>query len=71
MPPPSLPQVISELLSCHAEHPLRKFLGACNGLKRALDECLQREYVVRRQRNYELAQRRKSAYKTLLEREED
>lgn len=32
-------QVIDALLSCHHQHPLAKFWGACNEEKWALDKC--------------------------------
>lgn len=34
-----LMQVIDALLSCHRQHPLAKFWGACNEEKWALDKC--------------------------------
>lgn len=35
--------VIELLQQCHVDHPIRKFLGYCNPLKQALDDCLQRD----------------------------
>lgn len=60
-------KVIILLTQCHKDHPLRKFLGVCNELKRALNVCLHQEYVERRQRNYDLAQKKKKAFKKLYE----
>jgi len=42
------PQEILALKSCHAEHPVAKFWGVCNGAKLALDECFRAEKVVKR-----------------------
>ena len=52
-------KIIQELNRCHEEHPFRKFVGACNDLKRALNACLQKEYVEKRRKNYELAQKKR------------
>lgn len=60
-------RVIELLNKCHKDHPFRKFFGACNQFKRALNDCLQKEYVERRQKNYDLAQKKKKAFKKLYE----
>ena len=60
-------KVIRELQKCHAEHPYRKFLGACNDLKRALNACLQKEYQERQTTNLEEARRKREAYKRMNE----
>lgn len=60
-------KIIEQLNKCHEDHPLRKFLGACNPLKRALNDCLQREYHEKQRRNYELAQERKRAFRKVYE----
>jgi COX assembly protein 2 len=57
--------IILELERCHKEHALRKFFGACNPLKRALNECLKREVADRRKENYAIAQERKKKYQEL------
>ena len=44
-------KVIEALQKCHADHPYKKFLGACNDLKRALDSCLYREYKQTQKKN--------------------
>ena len=59
-------RIIDELNKCHRDHALRKFLGACNPLKRALNECLKRERSERRKENYEAAQKRKKEYQELM-----
>ena len=58
-------KIIEQLTNCHRDHPLRKFLGVCNPLKRALNRCLQKEYEERQRKNFELAQERRAAYKLL------
>ena len=57
--------VIEELLKCHKDNPLRKYLGVCNQLKRDLNKCLQEEYLERRQRNWEESQRLKEAARNI------
>ena len=57
--------VIQALVRCHADHPWRKFFGACNDLKRELNRCLQRDYIARRQSNFEESQRRKEVARQL------
>ena len=59
-------EVIRQLEICHKEHPLRKFFGVCNPLKRALNECLKREVADRRKENSKVAQERKRKYQELL-----
>lgn len=61
--------IIRELERCHKDHPLRKFFGACNPLKRALNECLKREVADRRKENYAVALERKKKYQELLKRD--
>ncbi|KJE91810.1 hypothetical protein CAOG_02893 [Capsaspora owczarzaki ATCC 30864] len=50
--------VIQQLHQCHSTHSVAKFWGACNDLKNALDDCLGREFEVRRLRNLEEARER-------------
>lgn len=64
-------EIIEQLHSCHANHPYKKFFGACNDLKRALNRCLQKEYEVRRKQSYQASVERKRRYKELLQEEED
>lgn len=54
--------VIEKLSSCHSQHPYKKFLGACNDLKRALNKCLQQEYETKRRKNYQESVERKKRY---------
>lgn len=35
--------VIDELHECHADHPVKKFIGACNDAAKRLDACLYEE----------------------------
>ena len=60
-------KIIKQLHKCHEEHSVRKFFGACNDLKRSLDRCLTKEYFERRQKNYDLAQKKKKVFKKLYE----
>lgn len=48
---PGCASAIGALSSCHSAHPLRKFVGVCNGAKAVLDKCLADEYLVRRELN--------------------
>lgn len=50
---PGCEDAIRALSSCHASNPFKKFLGACNDAKAALDRCLADEYLVRRELNAE------------------
>ena len=36
---PMCAEAIEALAECHAAHPYRKFVGACNAQKKALGEC--------------------------------
>jgi len=55
------------LEDCHTSHPLRKFLGACNGAKALLDRCLSHEYLVKRELNAEKAKAAKRSVRQDLE----
>ena len=59
-------EVISQLQQCHADYPYKKFLGACNDLKRALNRCLQKEYEVKQKHNYQTSLERKERYQKFL-----
>lgn len=63
---------IIALSECHIEHPLTKFVGACNVVKAALDSCLADEYLIRREMNSEAAAESNARLKERLrlEREE-
>ena len=54
-------QVVRDLVNCHDQNPYKKFFGACNDAKRALDECFKREKQERYKAN--LAKARESAEK--------
>ena len=58
-------KVIEQLRKCHAEHPYRKFLGACNDFKRALNDCLYKEYKESQKANLEQARKKKELYKKM------
>lgn len=60
-------KVIEQLHKCHADHPYRKFLGACNDLKRALNRCLNKEYRERQAASLERARKTKELYKKMNE----
>lgn len=44
-------KIISQLHKCHEEKKYSKFWGACNDVRRALDRCLQKEYLENRRKN--------------------
>ncbi|XP_068676018.1 COX assembly mitochondrial protein 2 homolog [Montipora capricornis] len=52
-------EIIKQLHRCHDEHPLGKFFGKCNDLKRALDTCLKEEDLRKRRKNLEDARRKR------------
>ena len=56
---PTCVEEIRRLAACHQQHALLKFFGKCNQCKRELDECLGREYLVRRELNYAQSLERK------------
>lgn len=58
-------QVIEALRKCHADHPYKKFVGACNELKRALDACLYREYTTLQKKNLQQAYAVREKYQRL------
>lgn len=60
-------KVIEQLQKCHADHPYRKFFGACNDLKRALNRCLHKEYKERQSANLERSRKTKEAYRKMNE----
>ena len=63
---PGCEEAIRGLESCHASHPLRKFVGACNSAKAALDRCLADEYLVRRELNAAKSKAEKARLKEQL-----
>lgn len=64
---PGCESVIRILSECHADNPFRKFLGACNGAKAALDRCLADEYLVRRELNAEKSRAEKQRLRERLQ----
>lgn len=59
-------KIINLLNQCHADNPYRKFLGACNDFKRALNRCLQKEYEVKQKQNYQDSIGRKKNYQKFM-----
>ncbi|KAI8345269.1 hypothetical protein EDC96DRAFT_521606 [Choanephora cucurbitarum] len=45
--------VIQALEECHRAGTFNKFIGTCNAAKRAVDDCLQREFLAQRAVNKE------------------
>ena len=58
-------KIIEALARCHAEHTWKKYLGACNDLKRELDRCLKKEYAEKRRLNLSESQKKKEAARNL------
>ncbi|KAK2556685.1 COX assembly mitochondrial protein 2-like protein [Acropora cervicornis] len=52
-------KIIEQLHRCHEEHPVSKFLGKCNDIKRALNVCLKEEDLRKRRKNLEEARRKR------------
>ncbi|RHY36919.1 hypothetical protein DYB28_008538 [Aphanomyces astaci] len=48
-------KLVDELRLCHAEHPYTKFVGSCNDIKAALNECFAKENAFRRKANMDKA----------------
>ena len=64
-------QIIRELHECHRNHPLRKFFGACNPIKLALNTCLKQERLERRRLTIEASKKTSQRSQELLELLED
>lgn len=65
---PGCEEAIRALSNCHADNRFKKFLGACNNVKAALDRCLADEYLVRRELNAEKSRAEKERLKESLRR---
>lgn len=63
-------EVIAQLYKCHAENPYRKFIGACNEFKRALNSCLQKEYEIKQKKNFQASIDRKERYRRIMQDED-
>lgn len=63
---PGCEDAIRALSSCHTNNPFKKFLGACNDAKAALDRCLADEYLVRRELNAEKSRAAKARLRERL-----
>ena len=62
-------EIIAQLYKCHADNPYRKFFGACNEFKRALNRCLQKEYEINRSKSYQASVERKERYRRIMQEE--
>lgn len=62
-------EIIAQLYNCHAENPYRKFIGACNDFKRALNRCLQKEYEVKQKESFQASIERKKRYQKMMREE--
>ena len=58
-------EVIEALQKCHSDHPYKKFLGACNDFKRALDSCLYKEYKQQQRQNLQQSIALKKRYQQM------
>ncbi|ETV96113.1 hypothetical protein H310_10750 [Aphanomyces invadans] len=54
-PHPECQAIVDALRECHAENPYGKFVGACNDMKAALNECFAKENAFRRKVNMDKA----------------
>eukprot|EP00897_Mesotaenium_endlicherianum_P004469 jgi/Mesen1/404/ME000010S_10856 len=50
---PQCAEIIKHFKKCHEDHPVTKYLGACNDLKIQLDRCFRQEKAEKRRRNFE------------------
>ncbi len=66
---PGCEAAIRGLEQCHKDNPVRKFIGACNAAKAALDQCLADEYLVKRELNAEKSKAEKARLKERLKRD--
>ncbi|ORZ19292.1 hypothetical protein BCR41DRAFT_303934 [Lobosporangium transversale] len=58
----SCEDLILQLDRCHHENVLNRYLGRCNSLKQAMNECLQAEFDVNRKKHFEKAKARRMRY---------
>ncbi|KAF9578583.1 hypothetical protein BGW38_005547 [Lunasporangiospora selenospora] len=58
----SCEEIIIELDKCHHQSVFAKYLGRCNGLKVALNDCLQAEFDVNRKKHFEVAREKRRKY---------
>ena len=61
-PHPHCQHVIDALTTCHAENGVRKFFGACNAQKAALDACFKAEKESMRAANARAAKASKARH---------
>ncbi|XP_046360400.1 COX assembly mitochondrial protein 2 homolog isoform X2 [Haliotis rufescens] len=45
-------EIINAFQQCHVDHPVRKFMGHCNDLDRALTRCLKAERKKKQEANF-------------------
>jgi len=62
-------KIIEQLHKCHAESKFGKFWGACNETRRALDRCLQREYLANRKENWLKSEEKKKKIADRIEKD--
>ncbi|KAF9348838.1 MAG: hypothetical protein J3Q66DRAFT_322674 [Benniella sp.] len=55
----SCEDIIVEFDRCHSESILNRYLGRCNQLKRAMNECLQAEFDINRKKHFEKAKEKR------------
>mmetsp|Transcript_1029 Transcript_1029/g.1956 ORF Transcript_1029/g.1956 Transcript_1029/m.1956 type:complete len:99 (-) Transcript_1029:350-646(-) len=68
-PPVSCLKAIEALQRCHEERTVAKFFGACNKVKKELDDCLTDEYKVKRAENFRLAKLSRQRFEEQLKSE--
>lgn len=54
---PTCEEIIVKFKLCHQEHPVAKFWGACNDLKKQLDRCFREEKRAKQRANLEESRR--------------
>eukprot|EP01134_Creolimax_fragrantissima_P005489 CFRG5489T1 len=59
---PTCQEAIEQLEGCHRTNKFKKFLGACNDAKNALDRCLYEEYKIEQKKNLEAGRKRRARY---------
>ncbi|XP_014679457.1 PREDICTED: COX assembly mitochondrial protein 2 homolog [Priapulus caudatus] len=56
-------EMIKQLSQCHVDNKYKKFLGACNDFKRAMDRCLKNERETNRRENLRKAREKQAVTK--------
>ncbi|KAI8361163.1 hypothetical protein B0O80DRAFT_525053 [Mortierella sp. GBAus27b] len=55
----SCEDIIIELDKCHKSGFLNRYLGGCNHLKQAMNDCLQAEFDINRKKHFEKAKEKR------------